>query len=108
VSYAEKRRYPRLPVLVECQVEGASGRATMRLTDLSPKGCFVDTTMTFPPGTLVSLAATLGEADVKLKGRVVSMEQSGYGFGIEFTDLDDATQQQLDAYIEKASSSQRP
>jgi hypothetical protein len=76
----------------------------MRLTDLSPKGCFVDTTMTFPPGTVVSMAATLGEAEVKLKGRVVPMQQSGYGFGIEFTDVDDATQQKLDAYIQKASS----
>ena len=104
MSYAEKRRYPRLPVLVECQVEGASGRATMRLTDLSPRGCFVDTTMTFPSGTVVSLAATLGDAEVKLKGRVVPMQQTGYGFGVEFTDLDDATQQQLDAYIQKAGS----
>ena len=104
MSYAEKRRYPRLPVLVECQVEGASGRATMRLTDLSPKGCFVDTTMTFPPGTQVSLVATLGGAEVRLSGRVVPMQQSGYGFGIEFTDLDDASQKQLEAYIQQASS----
>jgi hypothetical protein len=104
VSYSEKRRYPRLPVLVECQVEGASGRATMRLTDLSPKGCFVDTTMTFPPGPVVTLVATLGEAEVTLAGRVVPMQQSGYGFGIEFTDLDDATQEKLDAYIQKAGS----
>ena len=104
MSYAEKRRYPRLPVLVECQVEGASGRATMRLTDLSPKGCFVDTTMTFPPETVVSLVATLGDAEVTLAGRVVPMQQSGFGFGIEFTDLDAATQQKLDAYIQKVSS----
>ena len=104
MSYAEKRKHPRLPVLVECQVEGASGSATMRLTDLSPKGCFVDTTMTFPAGTPVSVVATLGEAELTLTGRVVPMQQSGYGFGIEFTDLDDATQQQLDAYIQKASS----
>jgi hypothetical protein len=76
----------------------------MRLTDLSPKGCFVDTTMTFPPGTHVSLVATLGEAEIRLTGRVVPMQQTGYGFGIEFTDLNDATQQQLDAYIQKASS----
>jgi hypothetical protein len=59
--------------------------------------------MTFPEGTLVSLVATLGEAEVRLSGRVVPMEQSGYGFGIEFADLDDATQKQLEAYIEQVS-----
>ena len=104
MSYPEKRKYPRLPVLVECQVEGASGRATMRLTDLSPKGCFVDTTMTFPSGTQVSVVATLGDAEVRLSGRVVPMQQSGYGFGIEFTDLDEAAQKQLEAYIQQVSS----
>ena len=99
MSYAEQRKFPRLPVLVDCQVEGASGRATMRLTDLSPRGCFIDTRMVLPEGTRVTVAAMLGDAQVQLSGRVIPMQTAGYGFGVEFVDLDEATQQQLEAYI---------
>ena len=103
MSYAEKRRYPRLPVLVDCRVEGASGRAEMRLTDLSPVGCYVDTSISFPTGTNVSLRVMLGEAEVKLSGRVVPLTTAGSGFGVEFIDLDETTKNQLEAYIRQAA-----
>ena len=100
MSYPEKRRYPRLPVLMECRVDGASGKAEMRLTDLSPVGCYVDTSVSFPSDTRVSLTVMLGDSEVKLAGRVVAMPSTGYGFGVEFVDLDDSTRQQLEAYIQ--------
>jgi hypothetical protein len=100
VSYPEKRRYPRLPVLMECRVDGASGNAEMRLTDLSPVGCYVDTNVSFPADTRVSLTVMLGDSEVKLAGRVVAMPSAGYGFGVEFVDLDDSTRQRLEAYIQ--------
>ena len=100
MSYADKRRYPRLPVLMECRVDGSSGHAEMRLTDLSPVGCYVDTNIVFPPETRVSLSVMLGDAEVKLSGRVVPMPSGGFGFGVEFVDLDDSTRQQLEAYIQ--------
>ena len=100
MSYPEKRRHPRLPVLMECRVDGSSGHAEMRLTDLSPVGCYVDTNITFPPDTRVSLSVKLGDAEVTLAGRVVPMPSTGYGFGVEFVDLDDSTRQKLEAYIQ--------
>lgn len=103
MSYAEKRRYPRLPVLVDCRVDGASGRSEMRLTDLSPVGCYVDTSISFPPGTNVTLRVMLGEAEVTLSGRVIPMGTAGSGFGIEFVGLDDTTQKRLDAYIRQVA-----
>ena len=98
MDYSKNRRYRRLPVLVDCRLEGASGRTEMRLTDLSPVGCYVDTTIAFPAGSTVTLYAALGEGEVPLSGRVIPMHQSGWGFGIEFVDLDAGTQQQLDTY----------
>ena len=100
MSYPEKRRHPRLPVLMECRVEGSSGHAEMRLTDLSPVGCYVDTNITFPPDTRVSLTVMLGDSEVTLAGRVVPMPSTGYGFGVEFVDLDDSSRQKLEAYIQ--------
>jgi hypothetical protein len=104
VDYVNKRRHPRLPVLVECRLDGASGRHEMRMTDLSPTGCFVDTSMSFPEGTQVTLYAQLGEGEVALPGRVVPIKTGGFGFGIEFVDLDEGAKKQLDAYIEQAGS----
>jgi hypothetical protein len=99
VDYVNKRRHPRLPVLVDCRVEGASGRNEIRMTDLSPTGCYVDTAMSFPEGTRVTLYAQFGEAEVALPGRVIPLK-SGGGFGVEFENLDDAARQQLDAYLQ--------
>jgi hypothetical protein len=89
-------------VLVECRVEGASGRQQMRLTDLSPVGCFVDTSIAFPADTQVTLYIQLGESELTLSGRVIPMKQAGFGFGVEFANMDDATREQLDAYIRQA------
>ena len=100
MSYPEKRRHPRLPVLMECRVDGASGHAEMRLTDLSPVGCYVDTNITFPQDTRVSLTVRLGDDEVTLAGRVVPMPSTGYGFGVEFVDLDESTRQKIEAYIQ--------
>jgi hypothetical protein len=82
-------------------VEGASGRTETRLTDLSPVGCYVDTTIAFPAGSKVTLYAALGDGEVPLSGRVIPMQQSGWGFGMEFVDLDVVAQQQLDTYYQQ-------
>lgn len=103
MDYVNKRRYPRLPVLVDCRVEGASGRNEIRMTDLSRTGCYVDTSMSFPAGTKVTLYAQLGDGEVALPGRVIPLN-SGGGFGVEFTDLDEAAKQQLDAYLQQAGA----
>jgi hypothetical protein len=102
VAYTEQRKYPRLPVLVDCRIEGASGRSTMRLTDLSPRGCFVDTSITFPNGAPVTLYASLGDSEVALPGRVINMP-GGSGFGVEFMELGESARQKLDAYIQERS-----
>lgn len=101
MDYPDKRRYRRIPVLVECRVEGASGRVEMRMTDLTPLGCYVDTTVAFPAGEKVTLHAALGEEELSLSGRVIPMQQTGWGFGIEFVDLDATVRQQLESYYEQ-------
>jgi hypothetical protein len=103
LNHSEKRRHPRLPVLVDCRLEAASGRSEMRVTDLSPVGCYIDTTIAFPPDTRVTLNLTLDGNELLLTGRVIPMPSAGFGFGVEFLDLDEKTQQALEAYIRKAS-----
>jgi hypothetical protein len=77
----------------------------MRLTDLSPTGCFVDTTMTFPEGTRILLYAMLGESEVSIPGRVVNTPAGfGFGFAIDHGQLEDSAREQLEAYIKARSS----
>ena len=52
-------------------------------------------------GSTVTLYAALGEGEVPLSGRVIPMQQSGWGFGMEFVDLDAAAQQQLQTYYQQ-------
>ena len=101
VDHSDKRRYRRLPVLVDCRIEGASGRGETRLTDLTPVGCYVDSNLALTEGTKITLVVALGENEVTLSGRVVPMKAAGFGFGVEFVDLDASTQQQLEAYYQQ-------
>ena len=94
----QKRRFPRQSVSIECQVEGSSGRASMRLSELSLGGCYVDTRMEFAPGTVVTIRAAFPTGELTLSGRVIYM-QSGYGFGVGFDDLPEETRQTLEGLV---------
>ena len=88
-AYDPPRRYARLPVSIDCAVEGASGRASMRVSELSIGGGYVDTIIQFSEGSPVSIRAALPAGDVVLTGRVI-YAQPGYGFGVAFEDLADS------------------
>jgi hypothetical protein len=97
-QYDPPRRYPRLPVSVDCEVEGASEHATLRVSELSLGGCFVDTRMQFSPGVAIAIRAVLPDGELLVAGRVL-YEQTGYGFGVAFDPLPDGTRERLDAFL---------
>lgn len=94
----EKRRFPRQPVSIECQVEGSSGHASMRLSELGLGGCYVDTRMEFAPGAMVTIRAAFPMGELVLTGRVIYM-QSGYGFGVGFDALPEETRRTLEGFL---------
>ena len=93
-----KRRYTRQRVSIDCQVDGASGRASMRLSELGLGGCFVDTRMEFSPGTPVTVRAAFPSGELVFKGRVIYI-LSGYGFGLAFEELTPEMQQALESIL---------
>ena len=95
---AVQRRYPRVQVLIDCQVEGTSGRAPTRLSELSLGGCYVDTRTQFSVGASVTIYAAFPAGDVVLSGHVLYVQPT-YGFGVGFDDLPDTTRQQLHAFV---------
>jgi hypothetical protein len=61
-------------------------RFSTRTTDLGPGGCFVDTLVPFPVGSMVRVSLHKGKNTFETEAYVV-YAQSGLGMGIAFNDL---------------------
>ena len=83
----ERRRQERFPIIVDCRIEGISGGAAMRVTDISLGGCYIDTAIPFPDGANITVSVTLGETEVALRGRIIHT-QPNHGFAIELNRIE--------------------
>jgi hypothetical protein len=86
-----------LPLFLECRIEGAS--ALTRLSDLSVSGCYVDTRMPIPVGSLVTVEVTLAGFPMTLTGRVAHTHV-GNGFGLQFDPLPPEHQQRIAQFLD--------
>ena len=91
---AERRRSPRHALYLDCTWDGASGLSTIRISDLSVTGCFVDSRATPPVGHRIGVHVTLGTVPATLYGTVVSTQRE-IGFAVQFEELDPATRERL-------------
>ncbi len=98
-----KRKFSRhrvsFPIDIGLQDKGRTHLST-NSTDIGGRGCYVETRSPLPRNTKVSVSFALGSQQVKSTG-VVRTSDPGVGMGIEFTDLENLVQQQLQLYIEK-------
>jgi hypothetical protein len=73
-----------------------SGPYAASVSDLSTHGCFLETGGQPAPGEVISFEVLLPtERWMRLQGRVIYSDSSSVGFGIEFTNLSDATREFL-------------
>src|SRR6202044_3029628 len=85
-------------------IELKSGaRFSTRTTDLGPGGCFVDTTVPFPIGSIVRVTLNKGKTAFKTAGTVV-YSQHGLGMGIAFSELDAEKRSELADWIAGVTS----
>ena len=98
------RQNERYSYLKEVELEFASGKRSARISDISIGGCYIDTIAQVPVGEAVTLhiGSTSGES-MRFEGKVAYV-LDGFGFGVEFVDLDDAQREFLSALINSASS----
>ncbi|MBZ5600008.1 MAG: PilZ domain-containing protein [Acidobacteriia bacterium] len=77
------------------------GGAHMRTsaTDISGRGCYVETLLPFPLGTAVQITFWMDSEKVSTVG-MVRTSDPGVGMGIEFVGLDEAAQQRFQQLIE--------
>ena len=97
----ERRKHVRHPVMLRCRVEGASPETLMWLTDLSEGGCYISTRETLSAGSDITVYCDLGASVATLlTGRVVHV-QPQRGFAVEFSEMSQAAQQQLQRFLQK-------
>ena len=88
VQRSERRQSVRFQFTASAQVvdRQTGARFSTRTTDLGPGGCFVDTLVPFPEGTVVHISLSKGQNTFETDGYVV-YAQSGLGMGLAYNDL---------------------
>ena len=85
-SNSERREAPRHPFIASAQeTDLASGaRLSARVSELSLKGCYLDTLNPFPRGTQIRLVIFHGGATFTARATVI-YPQPNMGMGVEFS-----------------------
>lgn len=86
---------------------GSGARFSARTTDLSPGGCFVDTKIPFPMGTMVRVTLRKADKSFEADGSVV-YSQNGLGMGISFSDLAPGRSNELASWISELTGERPP
>ncbi len=83
--FAVPRVNPRFTFIAEAEVAvlGDGPRIVARISELSQRGCYVDTVNPFPVGTELHVRIRYGCSACELPGEVI-YTHSGYGMGVRF------------------------
>lgn len=84
-SYAIRRTTPRFAFIAEAEVVGLGGRS--RVSELSARGCYVDTINPLPKNTEVRLRIRYGCSSCEFAAKVI-YTHAGYGMGVVFGEMD--------------------
>jgi hypothetical protein len=101
-SAENKRKFPRqrVPFPIEMRdPDGVGSLMRTRSADISGRGCYIETMLPLPVGKVLSITLWLDAQRVNTSAVVRSCD-GGVGMGIEFTGLDEATQERLQQQVE--------
>ena len=97
----KERRYERSSAVLEAILESSSGKHEVRVSDISPGGCFIDSIVSVTIGETVHFITEFpGMAAKELTGRVVYVLH-GIGFGLSFDDISEDERNELAELIAK-------
>jgi len=102
-----KRRFQRHKVLFPIEISFEDSRRThlqTSATDIGGRGCYVETLLPLQIGTKVHISFWVESERVQTTG-IVRTSDPGVGMGIEFTALDNAVQEWLQAHLDKLDDS---
>jgi hypothetical protein len=91
----DRREKPRLSVSLDAVWDREEARTSVRITDLSEGGCYLDTVGEVMTGEIVAFRVLLADGDwLYLEGEV-RHHRPGLGFGVRFVDLIDEQHEKL-------------
>ena len=94
----ERRQHKRIPFISEVKVHAVG---SLRCSDLSVGGMFLETIQPYPVGSMIELRFKLNESDeypIDVQGRVV-YQYPGIGVGICFLNLRLEDRQKIETFI---------
>ena len=98
--YSRRRRWPRLPVTVECHIDGVS--TTLRLSELSFGGGYVDTTAVLSAGDPVRLVLVLDGEEATVSGRIIYTHTAmGFGFAFDLSELPEPSRTRIATFLKR-------
>ena len=102
----ERRSKPRLSVSLDAVWDGDNGRKNSALvTDLSEGGCYLDTVGEVMTDEIVAFRVLLPDDDwLYLEGEV-KHHRHGFGFGVQFVDLNEDQSEKLQLLLRLARES---
>jgi hypothetical protein len=103
--YPNKREVPRFNLIatVVLREPDSDTKISGRISELSRKGCYVDTLITLPEGTLLEVRISRDQGVFESKGKIVYV-QTGMGMGVAFLEVAADQLKILDAWLAELSA----
>jgi PilZ domain len=103
------RRYERhkVPFPIEIVEERSGSRMRTQATDISGRGCYVETLLPLPKSTELSISFWI-ESEKITTPAIVRASDGGVGMGLEFTGLSEDVQRRLQQVVEKMDGQSGP
>ena len=103
-SFARRRVNPRRSFFADAEVILPSKRVVRaQLSELSSKGCYIDTLELIPVGTDLKVGIWHGVRHCELNGKVIYVHSGGgmgiFGMGVVFGDINSEQQSVIDAWV---------
>jgi hypothetical protein len=101
-EFTVTRAIPRFSFVAEAEVTWPVNRTRVlaRISELSARGCYVDTVNPFPMETELHLLIRYGCSTCELDGKVI-YTHSGYGMGVLFEDIPQPHRTTLNAWLDE-------
>ena len=96
--YAVARTSPRFAFIADAEVIGTGERA--RISELSARGCYIDSMNPAPKGTELCLRIRYGCSTCDFPGTVI-YTHAGFGMGVVFGELTSEQRTTLEAWLDE-------
>jgi PilZ domain len=98
IPYTVARTTPRFAFIAEAEIVGMRDRA--RVSELSARGCYIDSIKPLPKGTDVRLRIRYGCSTCEFSGSVI-YTHAGFGMGVVFGGLTPEQRSTLDVWLDE-------